>query len=470
MVTKRNLSDRNFRSFISIGILTTVATIKKLMFSKKMIGIILLCLIPIIVFSLWSGGAFPEDTELIHLNNYGTEPQLPGGIPDNDLEVSINESSINFEVIEAQNNKNIGELSFSGTSSYSKFFPVDHLEIQIFLQIKNFFAINLIKNLNESINDTIIGPIETEELIFRGTGAFGINDWSTWEFIWTNESLAFFIPEEFLDFAQSFGISEENIEEYIHFGFYIVGYETAIGNEYLVNSIYFELFPIFKDNIVSDYGLVGYDVLERTIEEDGYEIFMNVATFFFFLFIIPLISILFAISSVRDDIENHTIVYLITRPISKTEILFWKYKGFFISSWVPISISMCITFFIVSFHEGSPLNHIDYLAILLGIMTMSVLVYGALFFLFAIITPYPIVISLLYVFFWETIIPNQPNFLNRFSILYHIQTIASDTLGEIANVQLYQPINWVTSFFVLCGTIIAILSLTIYIFSYRDFT
>ena len=156
--------------------------------------------------------------------------------------------------------------------------------------------------------------------------------------------------------------------------------------------------------------------------------------------------------------------------MSKSEILFWKYKGFFISSWIPIAISMCISFFIVSFHESSPFLHMDYLGILIGLMTLNILVYGAIFFLFAVIIPYPIVISLLYVFFWETIIPLQLSNLNRLSVLYHIQTIAHDTLGDIANVQLYQPINGVVSFLVLIGTIIGILSLAIYIFNYRDFT
>ena len=470
MVTIEKPKRRDFRTFISIGILTTLTTIKQLILSKKMIGIIALCLIPIIIFSLWSAGAFPEEKMIFHANNYALEPELPEGIPDNDLEVSVDNTSINFEIIPKPLGGNIGKLSFTGTSDFLNSSSADYLEIQMFLAFEYKFKLNLLNIINESLGNSIIGPAETNEIIFLGTGTNNATKWSTWEFVLKHEFLVFIIQENIIQMAQKFGIPEEDIKNSIHLGFFIVAYKNVTGTERLVNSIYFELFPIFEGNAISSYGFVGVDVYEETVEEDGYEIFMNIATFFFFLFIIPLISMLFAISAIRDDIENHTIVYLITRPVSKTEILFWKYKGFFISSWVPIAISMCITFFIVSYHEGSVLLHINYLGILIGMMTLSVLVYGALFFLFAVISPYPIVISLLYVFFWETIIPNQLNVLNRLSILYHIQTIAHDTLGEIANVQIYQPINWVTSFFVLLGALIVILSLAIYLYNHRDFT
>jgi ABC-2 type transport system permease protein len=189
------------------------------------------------------------------------------------------------------------------------------------------------------------------------------------------------------------------------------------------------------------------------------------------LFFIPIIAIVFAISAVREDIEENTIVYLITRPISKFELLLFKYKGFFISTWVPIALSLSITFFIVSFTEGTPLLHIDYLLVLLGLSVLAVLAYGAIFFVFAVSLPYPSIISFLYLLFWEiTLIPNQPNILNRLSITYHLQSIAKDMLGDIANVTVYQPINSVTSFFVIIGVIVAFFGMAIYLFSYRDFT
>ena len=106
---------------------------------------------------------------------------------------------------------------------------------------------------------------------------------------------------------------------------------------------------------------------------------------------------------------------------------------------------------------------------LLGLITINILAYGAIFFIFAVLISYPIVISLLYVFFWETLIPYQQNVISRFSILFHIQAIADELLGDVANVNLYQPLNAMTSFSVLCIFIIFAMGLAAYLFSNKDF-
>ena len=54
---------RNIQQHLALAILLTKATIKRLLFSKKTIGIICLCLIPIVVSSLWSVDAFPKEEE-----------------------------------------------------------------------------------------------------------------------------------------------------------------------------------------------------------------------------------------------------------------------------------------------------------------------------------------------------------------------------------------------------------------------
>ncbi|MCK5561590.1 MAG: ABC transporter permease subunit, partial [Thermoplasmata archaeon] len=335
---------------------------------------------------------------------------------------------------------------------------------------------------------------ETEEIVFRGTGLNGSNDWQTWEFKWSSQILVNLL-KNIQDIIQSFGQFQndqnfqdgdfdqnpppfdfDNFEDFLdiknstRLGIYIVVYRDNNSIEYNLNFDYIELYPKFIGNTVHDFGVVGLDIVEKEMEDDGYKIFMEVATGLFFLFIIPLITLLYAISAVRDDIENHTIVYLITRPVTKAEILFYKFKGSFISAWIPIVISFSITFFIVGQKEGSLFIHLDYLGTFLILITLSILTYGVIFFIFSLITSYPIVLCLLYVFFWELVIPNQQNVINRFSIMFHIQSIADGMLGDIANIELYQPLAVTESLFVLCGVIIGFFVLAIIIFNNRDFT
>lgn len=486
---------RNLQNIIKMAIRMTYITIRRLLFSKKTIGILCLCFIPIFIFALWSVDAFPEEEELLYDYNYGPKPYYEEEAINENITVDIDANSINTELFRGIDDDQVLELSFTGSTFSGYPYPVDHLSIIIDLYITESFSINIVAFMNNSINGSLHGPIETEEIVFRGTGLNGDNDWQTWEFKWSSQIL-FNLLKNIQDIIQSYGqfqndqnfqdgdfnqnpppFDPDNLDNFLdiknstRLGFYIVVYRDNNSIEHNLNFDYIELYPKFIGDSVHDFGVVGLDIVEKEMEYEGYEIFMEVATGLFFLFIIPLITLLYAISAVRDDIENHTIVYLITRPVTKAEILFYKFKGSFISAWIPIVISFSITFFIVAQKEGSLFIHLDYLGTFLILITLSILAYCVIFFIFSLITSYPIVLSLLYVFFWEVLlIPNQQSVINRFSIMFHIQSIAKGMLGDISKIELYQPLAVTESLLVLFGIIIGFFVLAIIIFNNRDFT
>jgi ABC-type transport system involved in multi-copper enzyme maturation permease subunit len=493
MNNKKMKNKQEISKSLNTALIITFATIKQLLLSKKVIGIIILCLIPIIVFSLWSADAFPQEKETLYEHEYADFSLIPEEVMNEDLDVTIYSSLNIVEQVELNNtNTKALRLRIQGVSGETDNHSVEHMAFGIFLFVTEFYSIDLGRFMNASEDNFVHGPVETDEIVFRGNHGNG-TDWGSWEFNWTSEILLNpfkFIETHLRDNPGSIeGISLDDIpldgldgierlseyfdidiRESIRLGFFVIGFQNSTNLIYNFDFDYVELYPIFEGDTIVDFGRVGIDTQEKIIEEDGYEIFMNVATVLFFLFIIPLISILYAISAMREDIENHTIVYLITRPISKFELLLFKFKGFFISAWIPIAISMIICFFIVSFTEGTPFLHLNYIGILLMLMTLAILAYGAIFCIFAVTTSYPIVISLLYVFLWETTISNQQNVISRYSILFHIQSMAKGWLGDIFNTEIYQPMDPTTSFITLCGAIICIIGLAMFVFNYRDFT
>ena len=493
----KDIKNKNkISNFIARALIITSATIRKLIFSKKIVGIIGLWLLPIIIFSLWSAGVFVGDKEILYNDEYGDIQWFPQDSIDENIGIDINNDQIRIDPVIMDNDEKALKISISGTTNSDYNYSIHHISVRIFLYVSELYSINLVQFRNNSINGSLPGPFISEDFILRGTGDQGNSDWATWELIWSDPFLA--EPLELLEtlltiYQQSQGNSgsgssppgnlqdiEDNLANFnidldiknsTRLGFLFIVHRDNSSSLENLSYDYSEIYPIFDGNTVVDYGVVGLDIVEKEIDEDGFKIFMEIFPTILFIFIIPLIGILFAISAVRDDIEDKTIVYLITRPVSKFELLLFKFNGYFFSTWVPIAISMSITFFIVSFTEGTPLLHINYLLVLLGLSILSILAYGAIFFAFAVSLPYPSILSLLYLLFWEiTLVPNQPNILNRLSITYHLQSIAKDLLGEVANVNVYQPINVVTSFFVLLGFIIGFFGLAVYLFSYRDFT
>ncbi len=455
----QRLKKRNFQTILRVALSMTIATMRRLLFSKKTIGIIVLCLIPIIIFSLWSFNVFPRDEDKLYTNNWNIMPDLSLNATNNNVRVSIESWSLGQD-----------DFYLNGSTSGQ----VDHLTIKIVLFLTKGSEIippvNLTRGfINSTPNGALRGPTEFGGVIFEGKGSSGKDDWRTWGLFYEN-----MVPfstltggtgdfDQLTDALEQYGVTAPRI------GIYVRAFSDNATTEEQWNYDYMELYLKFEEDTVK-VGQVGRDIDTIEREEDGYKVFMEVATALFFLFIIPLIAILYASSAVRDDIENHTIVYLITRPVSKTEIMLYKFKGYFISAWIPIAISLIISFLIAALKDGNSIQHLDYIGTLLILMSLNLLAYGAIFFLFALITSYPIVLSLLYVFFWETVVTSLPNVINRFSVTFHIQSMADDMLGNAANVNVYEPFGVTSSFIILVLIIAIFLMSAIFIFNYRDFT
>jgi ABC-2 type transport system permease protein len=414
---------------------------------------------------------FPEDREVLYKSRWKNIPELEEKVTDENVTIVIDLNSFNVVFPLAVTETFGFDISFFGTTTG----PVDHLLIKIFLYFdESYPPTNIFDQISPLLNGTLRGPIDLNVLVFKGTGPQGDNDWRTWEFKLNyqplvNDTLGNGFSE---DRGNGLPVDINEFGELIkpRLGFYLRAFSDNKSTEKNWSFTYEEVWLEFDENILTDFGVVSKDTKEVSAVEDGYEVFFNAATPIYFILIIPLITILYSISVIREDIENHTMVYLITRPVSRTEILFFKYKGFIISAWIPLTISLSLSFFITASNEGSIFLHIDYLGTILLIMTLMVFAYGALFFIFALITSYPTVLSLLYVFFIETMIYQQSNVINRFSIMFHIQSIADGMLGDIANVELYQLTTVTDSLIILIGVIIVFLVIAIYIFNNRDFT
>lgn len=452
---------RSLNQYFTIALIMTKATIKRLLFSKKTIGIIVLCLIPILIFGLWHAGVFEEEVDEIKL--YATIPELAEPATDQNISVSIDSMHLEFSL---DIRESYLVLVIEGQSSG----PVDHLTFNLYLYFNEENSTNLISAITNGFLDTIHGPFEIDEvglrIFFKDTSNNSMNNWSTWRFFLE-------LPPQAPNANSASRAMAENGNDNLNedfpdrFGIYVRAYSdnisSAVNWSYDYKEIYFE----FDDSFVVKSRLIDKDVKEKS--QNGYEVFFEVSLPLFFLLIIPLVTILYSLSAVREDIEKHTIVYLITRPISKTEIIFYKFKGFFISAWIPLAFSISISFFIIASKEGAILLHLDYLGTMLLLMTLTILAFGAIFFVFSNIISYPIVLSLLYIYFWETTIWQIPNSMSRISILYHVQCVANGLLGDIAHVNVYQPLPVLNSILVLIGVTIGFLVFAIFLFNYRDF-
>ena len=137
--------------------------------------------------------------------------------------------------------------------------------------------------------------------------------------------------------------------------------------------------------------------------------------------LLPLASAIFSSAVLSAEIEQKTIVYLLTRPIPRPMFLVMRTLAsalvvFIVTSIAALGLSVSV------FGPSGFTNHYflrDEVAIAVGSLA-----YGSLFVLVSLLVNRAMIISLLFAFAWETSVPSMPGSIYLMSISSHLTAIA----------------------------------------------
>jgi ABC-2 type transport system permease protein len=142
--------------------------------------------------------------------------------------------------------------------------------------------------------------------------------------------------------------------------------------------------------------------------------------------IVALASAIFTTAIISQEVEQRTIVYLLTRPVPRWKLLLIRY----LASVLVVGVLGVIGALLTSWGAFGSLGGND----LLGKDVMALLVgafaYGALFLFISLIFNRAMLVCLLFAFGWETSVPNMPGSMNSLSILTYMQAIAEHPASQ----------------------------------------
>lgn len=136
---------------------------------------------------------------------------------------------------------------------------------------------------------------------------------------------------------------------------------------------------------------------------------------------IALVSAIFATAIVSQEVEQKTIVYLLTRPVPRWKLVVFRFlAGALVVSVIGAIGALCVS--LGAFNTGFLSNSLlvkDILA-----MVFAAFAYGALFLFVSLLFNRAMIICLIYAFGIETALPNLPGDISRLSIYSYLQAIA----------------------------------------------
>ncbi|MBC8066365.1 MAG: ABC transporter permease subunit [Chlorobia bacterium] len=154
--------------------------------------------------------------------------------------------------------------------------------------------------------------------------------------------------------------------------------------------------------------------------------------------VLPLASAIFSSAVIGQEVEQKTIVYLLTRPVERWKLVLFRT----LASAVAVSLVSVVTLALVSAAVyGSPFSNPMFFRDLVAILVGS-LAYGTLFvFVTLLMSKAAMVVCLLFAFAWETAVPNMPGSMSSLSVSTYLSAIAQRPsalggggfLGNMAN-------------------------------------
>jgi ABC-type transport system involved in multi-copper enzyme maturation permease subunit len=118
---------------------------------------------------------------------------------------------------------------------------------------------------------------------------------------------------------------------------------------------------------------------------------------------LPLAALFYAGALVTDELEGRTIVYLLTRPVSRTSILAGRFAAYF-AAGLALTVPVLLATFLILGGAAPGLSSVVTLARDLGVAALTLFVYGALFMLLGIVFRRPLIAGLFFLYGWELLV------------------------------------------------------------------
>ncbi|MQA29674.1 MAG: ABC transporter permease subunit [Luteitalea sp.] len=163
----------------------------------------------------------------------------------------------------------------------------------------------------------------------------------------------------------------------------------------------------------------------------GTAIFGMMIWLMYIRFIVPVLGVFYGTALIADEVDDKTVTYLFTRPIPRGAVLFGKYLAYLACTTLLILPSIVVVYFlIVPLNGGSIGASFPALLADLGMVTLGLAGYGALFAAVGAWLKRPLLVGLAFAFGWEPGVLLFPGYLRQLTVAYYVQALVPHAMPD----------------------------------------
>lgn len=153
-------------------------------------------------------------------------------------------------------------------------------------------------------------------------------------------------------------------------------------------------------------------------------LFQQLMVLLFLQIVLVFVTLVSATALIREEIDDGTLPFLLTRPVSKPTVALSKYAGYLVAALVFLLPPVVVAYAVTEAYAGAGLGaDLDVLGGFLAATALGVLAYGALFYFLSVALRKPLMVGLLIGFLWESIAGLLPGNVPKLSLIYYLKSV-----------------------------------------------
>src|SRR5213596_1587240 len=182
------------------------------------------------------------------------------------------------------------------------------------------------------------------------------------------------------------------------------------------------------------------------------------------------VTLVNATALIREEIDDNTLPFLLTRPISKPAIATYKYLGYLAAVLILLVPPLVVAYGVTEAYGGlSFTTDLDVLGWFLLVTVLGSAAYGGHFLFISVLVRKPLAVGLLISFVWESIVGSIPGDIPKLSVIHYLRTISKGTITVSPLAGYRTDLSVATAVGILIAFSIAMVILTIAVFQQMEF-
>ncbi len=185
----------------------------------------------------------------------------------------------------------------------------------------------------------------------------------------------------------------------------------------------------------------------------------------FLQIVVVFVTLVSAMALVREEIDDNTLPFLLTRPVSKPTVAVSKYAGYLIAALAFLLPPVAVSYAVTQAYGGAGLTaDTDVLAGFLAATAMGILAYGALFYFLSVAFRKPLMIGLLIGFVWESIVGSLPGSVPKLSLIYYLKSVLKGmvSVGPLSGFQTDVSASWAAVILIVFSVVMLVLAAVLF--------